>query len=118
MANDALGKSLECTALVSPRPLTSTSSWRPCRWQVIHSQWSTLPSHNCLRLQTLLQGDTLAQDLSSLCVAEARYLWFQKWVRWGNEGSTFRPASVSIRVERGSKGVCGVAASGPEGTLA
>lgn len=85
-------------ALVPPRPLTSTSSWRPCQWQAIHPQWSTLPSHNCLRLQTQLQGDTPARDLPSLCVAEARYLWFQKWVRWGNEGSTVRLRTAGLRV--------------------
>lgn len=72
----------------------------------IHLQRSTLPSHNRLRLQTQLQGDTLAQDLPSLCVAEARYLWFRKWVRWGNEGSTFRLRTAGLRVSPlGRRGV-------------
>lgn len=32
------------------------------------------------------------------CVTEARFLWFQKWVRWGNEGSTFRLRTAGLRV--------------------
>lgn len=35
MATDASGKSLKGTASVLPRPLTSSSSWRPCQWQVM-----------------------------------------------------------------------------------